>query len=112
MKKNGYTIPELMGVVLIVGIIAIIGITKVSYAFEEINNPETQQKEIRSLVSQASEAYARSKKADFKKDEETFIFAKDVVAAGFLFEKEIYNSMKVRISYDSSTDSFHAEVLN
>ena len=42
MKKNGYTIPELLVVIIAVGIIALVSITKVSYAFSEINSTEKQ----------------------------------------------------------------------
>lgn len=110
-QKNGYTVPELLGVIIIVGFIAFIGITKVSYAFESISNPETQKEEMQKLVEQASIAYATNKKEDFKKETETYIYAKEVAAAGFLFEKDEYNSMKVKITYNSEKDTFSAEVV-
>ncbi len=109
-QKNGYTIPELLVVIAIIGIIAFIGITKVSFAFESISNPEVQKEELQRLVEQASVAYATSKKEEFKK-EETYIYAKEVAAAGFLFEKEEYNSMKVKITYNSEKDTFMASVV-
>ena len=109
--KNGYTIPELLIVVGVLGVIALVMITKVSYAFKEINNPEEQKEVTKSLVEQASIAYAKSKKDEYKKESETYIFAKEVAAAGFLFEKEEYNTMKVKISYHQESNSFQAEVV-
>lgn len=100
-----------MVVIIVVGVIAIISITKVSYAFETINNPEEQKEEMKRLVEQASISYAISKKEEFKKEEDTFIFAKEIASAGFLFEKEEYNSMKIKISYNKSTDTFSSEVI-
>jgi len=108
-KKNGYTFTELLIIIIAIGFIAIIGISKVSYAFD--NNSEETKEVTKSLVEKASITYAKSKEDQFKKEESTFIFAKEVANAGFLFEKEIYNTMKVKITYDSDTDSFHAEVV-
>ena len=45
-QKNGYTIPELLIVVGAIGVIALVAITKVSFAFSEINNTEEQQERI------------------------------------------------------------------
>ena len=101
-NKNGYTIPELLIIVGVLGLIALVTITKVSFAFSQIT---------KSLVEQASIAYAKSKKDEYKKESETYIFAKEVAAAGFLFEKEEYNTMKVKISYHQESNSFQAEVV-
>ncbi|MCI8575690.1 MAG: type II secretion system protein [Bacilli bacterium] len=110
-QKNGYTIPELLIVIGVIGVIALVAITKVSYAFSEINNPDEQKEVTKSLVEQAAIAYAKSKKEEYKKDEETYIFAKEVASAGFLFEKEEYNTMKIKISYQKDTDTFKVEVV-
>lgn len=110
-KKNGYTIPELLIVIGIIGLIALIGITKVSFAFSEINNPEEQKELTNSLIEEASIAYAKSKKDEFVKDEDSYIYAKEVAAAGFLFEKEEYNTIKVKITYSKDNQSFQAEVV-
>lgn len=110
-KKNGYTIPDLLIVAAIVGFIALVTIIKVSYAFSEISNPEQEERETNHLVECASVTYAKHNKDEFTKEKETFIYAKEVAAAGFLFEKEEYNSMKVKITYDEANDSFSAEVV-
>ena len=109
-KKNGYTIPELLIVIGVVGLIAIITMIKVSFAFEEINNTEEITARNHHLVEQASISYAKSKKEEFSK-EETYIYAKEVAAAGFLFEKDEYNVMKVKITYNENDDIFHAEIV-
>jgi len=109
--KNGYTLIELLVVVAVLGVIALITITKVSFAFENINNPEEQKEQMNNLVEQAAIAYARSKKDEFVKEEDTYIYAKEIASAGFLFEKEEYNSLKVKISYEKNTKSFQAEVV-
>ena len=109
--KNGYTLIELLVVVAVLGVIALITITKVSFAFENINNTEEQKEQMNNLVEQAAIAYARSKKDEFVKEEDTYIYAKEIASAGFLFEKEEYNSLKVKISYEKNTKSFQAEVV-
>ncbi len=110
-NQKGYTIPELLVVMVVVGIIAIVCIVKVSFAFSEISNPEEQKEKTERLVELASETYAKSKEDEFKKEEDTYIFAKEVAQAGFLFERDEYNSMKVKISYDKETDTFKTEVV-
>lgn len=110
-QKNGYTIPELLIVVGAIGVIALVAITKVSFAFSEINNTEEQQDRMKSLVEQATISYAKSKMEEFAKSEDTYIFAKEVAASGFLFEKEEYNTMKIKISYNQETKTFQAEVV-
>jgi len=111
MKRKGYTVPELLVIIGVLGVIALVTITKISFAFENINNPEEQQKEINHLVEQATIAYAKSKAEEFKKSEDIYIYAKEVASAGFLFEKDEYNSKKVKIIYEKETDTFKAEVV-
>ena len=53
----------------------------------------------------------QSKKEEFSKTEDTYIFAKEVASAGFLFEKEEYNTMKIKISYQEETKTFQIEVV-
>lgn len=109
-QKNGYTLPELLIVIAVVSIIALVAMIRVSYAFEEVNNTEEQENMTRHLVEQATLSYVKHKKDDFTKEDVTYIFAKEVAQAGYLFEKEEYNTMKVKITYDKSNDTFKAEV--
>lgn len=109
-NKNGYTIPELLIIVGVLGLIALVMITKVSFAFSQINNPEEQKELTNTLVEQASIAYAKSKKEEFM-EEDKYIYAKEVASAGFLFEKEEYNTMKIKIKYIKDTKTFEAEVV-
>ncbi|MCI8393857.1 MAG: type II secretion system protein [Bacilli bacterium] len=110
-NKKGYTVPELVAIIALTGIIALICISKTSYAFKEINDPDIQKEEVKSLVQQATKAYVKSKEEDFKKEEVTYIYAKEVATAGFLFEKDAYNSMKIKISYQKESNSFEIEVV-
>ncbi len=110
MKKNGYTIPELLVIIALLGIVTIFGIMKASYAFSEVNNTEEQKQAVKELVEHASVSYAKSKE-DWNKDEVVYVFAKEVAQAGFLFEKDEYNSMKVKITFDQEKNTFQAEVV-
>lgn len=112
MKKNGYTIPELFVVIIVVGLIALVSITKVSYAFQEINNTEKQKEDVKLVVEEATQYYAKNKKEEFAKEEPSYIYAKEVAQAGYLFEKEEYNTMKVKITYNKTTETFLAEVID
>lgn len=112
MKKNGYTIPELLVVIIAVGIIALVSITKVSYAFSEINSTEKQKEDVKLVVEEATQYYAKYKSEEFAKEEPSYIYAKEVAQAGFLFEKEEYNTMKVKITYNKLKNEFIAEVID
>lgn len=110
-KKYGYTIPELLIVVGILGLIALVSITKISYAFDTISNEEEKKEEIKNMVELASISYAKTKSEDFKSEKEVYIYAKEVAQAGYLFEKDEYNSMKIKITFDESKNAFQAEVV-
>lgn len=112
MKKNGYTIPELLVIIIVVGLIALISITQVSYAFSEINNTEKQKEDVKLVVEQATEYYAKNNKEKFAKEEPSYIYAKEVAQAGYLFEKEEYNTMKIKITYHQITETFETKVID
>lgn len=112
MKKNGYTLPELLIVLAIVSIIAIISIVKVSFAFSDINNEEQIAKEEENLIKRASLSYSNKIIEQIKTEKEVFVSGTELVEAGFLMDSEEYKSLKVKLSYNEEKDTVDYEVVS
>lgn len=83
MKYNGYTIPELIVVIAVLGIVFLVTLIKTSYAFS--NNSQIDILESNYyLIERQAEVYAENNKDKFNDDNELYILAKDLVDAGLL----------------------------
>lgn len=110
MQDKGYTIPELIIVIIVVGIFSIVAINKASYAFVDTDTIG-EQTEYLILVKSAS-TYANSIKEELKIEKERYILGSDLVDSGYLVDDEhIYNSTKVKLSYNEETDQVSVEIL-
>ncbi len=110
MQKKGYTIPELIVVIVVVGIFSILAINKASYAFvdSDVINKETEEM----ILIKASTAYANSIIETLKTDD-IYITGKDLVEANFLIDDEhTYTNVKLKLSYNKETNAPKVEILN
>lgn len=83
MKNTGYTVPELLVVIAVLGIISFIIIIKTSYAFS--NDGESAVLESNYyLIEKQAEVYGENNKDKFNEDNELYILAQDLVEAGLL----------------------------
>lgn len=109
MQNKGYTIPELIVVVLIVGIFSIVAINKVSYAF--VDNDEITEATEEMILIKTSTTYANNI-IDTLKTDDIYITGKDLVEAEYLVDDEhIYTNVKLKLSYNAETDSPKVEIL-
>ncbi len=109
MQKNGFTIPELLIVIFVVGVFSLIAIHKVSYAFMEESTVVEDTEEL--ILKKTSIAYANTI-LDSVKENDVYITGQDLIEAGFLVdENHTMASQKVKISYNTTADSIEAQVL-
>ena len=107
--KNGYTIPELIIVILVLGVISILAINKASYAFV---NDDTGFETIKLILIKSATTYGDSIKEDLKNDKNKYISSNDIINAGFLTDDEnIYKNYTIKLTYNENTDSVSAEVV-
>ena len=109
MQNKGYTILELIVVIIVVGIFSIVAINKASYAFVD-NDAITEETEEMILIK-TSTAYASSI-LDTLKTDDIYITGKDLVEAEYLVDDEhIYTNVKLKLSYNKETGSPVVEIL-
>ncbi len=109
MQNKGYTIPELIVVIVVVGIFSLIAINKASYAFvdDEVLTEETEEM----ILIKTSTAYANSILENLKV-EDVYVTGKDIEDAGFLVDEEhTLSNVKIKLSYNADTDSVKVEIL-
>lgn len=111
MNKKGYTLPELLVVLGIVGVIFLVFVTKTSHALEEIDNTSDIAMMEENVVKNAALKYAESIKESFKEEKTKYFSAQEIMDAGYLINDEAYKSEKIKITYDETTDSFTLEII-
>lgn len=109
MKNKGYTIPELIVVLVVVGVFSIIAINKASYAFVDTNEVSEQTEE--KILVKSSISYGNSIKDTLKVEREKFISASDLVDAGYLMDDDHYKTFKIKLIYQEETDTVSVEVI-
>ena len=109
MQNKGYTIPELIIVIVVVGIFSLVAINKASYAFVD-NDSITEETEEMILIK-TSTNYANSI-LDTLKESDVYITGKDLVEANYLVDDDnIYTNVKLKLSYNENTSSANVEIL-
>lgn len=109
MQNKGYTIPELVIVIIVVGIFSLIAINKASYAFVD-NDVVSEETEEMILVKTAN-SYASSILETLKNDD-IYVTGKDLVEAGYLVDDEnTLANVKLKLSYNAETGSVKVEIL-
>lgn len=110
MQDKGYTIPELIIVIIVVGIFSIIAINKASYAFVDTDTIGEQTEHL--ILIKSASSYASTIKEELKIEKERYILGSDLVEAGYLVDDEhIYTNAKVKLSYNGETDGISVEIL-
>ena len=121
MKKNGYTLIELIILIGALGVITLLIVPKLSTAFYN-NNVELYQSSLNIYLHSATLYGNNVVKEDVKTNDNYIITIKDLVDVGYVTltdGEDILdvngNSMlgiKIKLYYDSSNDSVYAEILD
>lgn len=109
MQNRGYTIPELVVVIIVVGIFSVLAINKASYAFvdNDIISEETEEM----ILIKTSTSYANSIIETLKMDD-IYITGKDLVEANFLIDDDhVFSNVKLKLSYNKETNAPNVEIL-
>ena len=109
MQNKGYTIPELIIIIIIVGIFSLVLINKSSNIFVDTNDLTEETQKL--ILIKSSTDYANSI-IDTLKVEDKYITGKDLVETEYLVDDEnIYSDVKIKLSYDTNTESPKVEIL-
>ena len=109
MQNKGYTIPELIIVIVVVGVFSLIAISKASYSFQNDNDITEETKEM--ILIKTSKAYGESI-LDTLKSDDIYINGKDLVDAGFLVDDDnTYSNVKLKLSFNETTNNVNVEIL-
>ncbi len=109
MNSKGYTIPELLVVIVVVGIMSFFLINKASYAYE---NPEDVSEKTEELILTKSATIYSEKNKDMIKNEKTkYISANDLEEAGYLVDANEYKNIKIKLDYVEETDQIEVSII-
>ncbi len=110
MQDKGYTIPELIIVIIVVGIFSIVAINKASYAFVDTDTIGEQTEHL--ILIKSASTYANTIKEELKNEPIRYILGSDLVNAGYLVDDEnTYANVKIKINYNDTTDQISVEIL-
>ncbi len=121
MKKNGYTLIELLVLVVLMGVAAFITIKSVSYALVD-NTNELYNESIYSIL-EAARIYGNDNLEELKQSS-MVVTVQDLIDKSYLgceedgsfkdirTEGATLNDLKVTISYDAENDSIKAKLAN
>lgn len=121
MRRNGYTVLDILIVVAILAASALIVIPKVSNALRESDNKEEVYGEILSNYLSIAEKYGNDKKESIKENDGMIISLDDLIKEGYLhtYREDIIdirdnitkmNNIKFSLIYNEESDSVYAQV--
>ncbi len=114
-KQNGYTVIELISLIIVLGVATIIVLAKTSYAFKDPNDLVRYNQD-KVIISQAK-AYGESIKEDLKDEPTKIILVQTLIDEGYLSansegkiisatdETADINGNKIEIIYNTTNDS-------
>ena len=107
MKKNGYTVVELLVLIGIIALSAVLILPKLSLAFQD-KREDIYKMDLRTYLKDA-EIYGETKKEEIKSQDEYIVTINDDVK-----DPRNQSSMlgvKIKLSYDETLDKVYAEIV-
>lgn len=120
MKKNGYTVIDMLIVVVVLAVSAVIILPKMSMAFKSDKN-ELYNSTMNLYLNQAT-LYGNKNKDEIKKSESEVVTINDLIDAGYIGayadknlidirdNKTVMNDIKIKLIYDKDNDNVYAQV--
>jgi prepilin-type N-terminal cleavage/methylation domain-containing protein len=110
MQNKGYTIPELIVVIAVLGLFSIVFIGKSSYALAD--TLDTTEEDTKNLILvKSGTVYANSNIDALKEEKTKYITTEELMESGYLVEDDDYNNLKIKIDYIEESDSISVEVI-
>ena len=99
MNKLGYAMKEMIMLSAILAIVFMIGIGRVSYAYEEADRSDEIANIEKSYLLDAAKIYVDKHKDEIK-DKETFFYGSDFIDDGILMNTDVanYQNAKVKVT--------------
>ena len=113
MNNKGYAIKELIILLAIITVAFGVAITRVSFAYQNINDEDALFEEEKNTVKIATEAYVKTHEKEFKKDGENYLYGKELADAGYLILTDDFDfkDMKIKVTYDSSLKKYNIAII-
>ena len=113
MNNKGYALNELIILLIVIAIAFGIAITRVSYAYQNINDEKALLEEEKDTLKIATEAYIKTHDKDLKKDGDNYLYGKDLADEGYLILTEDfdYKDVEIKVSYDSSQKKYNVVIM-
>lgn len=118
-NKDGYTIIELMIVIVVIGIFAFVTINKASYAFSDNSEVLKELEEQKTaLIETAAEKYGNEHMDVFEESNSTYIRVTDLIEGNYLLldengniagDSNINKSQKIALTLKDDKVSAHLE---
>ncbi|MBR1416367.1 MAG: hypothetical protein IJ572_00925 [Bacilli bacterium] len=121
MKRNGYTVYDILIIIVILGISALIVIPRVSNALKEYDNKDEVYNEIMADYLKLAEMYGNDNKEKIKEESNTVVSIDDLIKEGYIVSstEEIIdirdnytkmNNIKIKLIYNEDEDKVIAEL--
>lgn len=110
-NSKGYTIKEILILCGLLAIIFGVAISKVSYAYDEIDNTEELNETSVKHVEQAAKIYVHDHKEEFK-EEETYIYGSDLISADYItgLPGVDVSNIKIKVTHLKDSDEYKVEI--
>ena len=125
MKKNGYTIYDILIVIGVLAVSALIVLPSVTHALKEYDNKDNSYGEILKTYLLQAESYGQTIKEDVKASNNYYITVQDLIDKGYVRvlnnNSEVIdirdnitkmNNIKIKLRYDEENDKVIAEKNN
>ena len=121
MRSKGYTVIDILIVVVVLGVAALITIPRMSLAFKD-NKEDLYQNQIRLYLEQAK-LYGENHKDDFDEEDSLVITIDDLIEEGYIIgdDKDIVydvrdnttelNKLKIKMTYDEDKELVDAKIM-
>lgn len=121
MKKNGYTIFDLLIIIAILAVSAIIVIPSVSNALNAADNKDEMYAQMLNSYLNIAQIYGNNNKDDIKKNNYKIVSVDDLIKEGYIVTstEDIIdirdnttkmNTIKFKLTYNEEEDKVYAEV--